>query len=61
MNERQKKAIEYLKENKKISRSEYVELTECSERTALRDLKELMDENIVVRRGSGRGTYYELS
>ncbi|PKL42069.1 MAG: hypothetical protein CVV39_09010 [Planctomycetes bacterium HGW-Planctomycetes-1] len=60
LNERQKKAIEYLKTTKKITRSHYVKLTDCSERTAFRDIEELLKKNIVERKGTGKNTHYEL-
>jgi ATP-dependent DNA helicase RecG len=59
-NERQKKVIEYLKVYKKITRSQYVKLTSCSERTAFRDLEKLLKNEIVARKGRGKNTYYEL-
>lgn len=60
LNERQKKVVEYLKSYKKITRAQYVKLTNCSKRTAFRDLEELLKNRIVVRKGRGKSTYYEL-
>lgn len=60
LNERQRKAAEYLKIHRTISRSQYTKLTNSSERTAFRDLEELLEKNIVVRKGRGKKTCYEL-
>ena len=61
LNERQKRAINYLKTHKKITRSEYVKLTDCSERTAFRDIESLKIDKILIRKGEGKKTYYELA
>ena len=61
LNERQKQAIEYLKTHKKITRSEYVKLTGSAERTAFRDIEELFKDKIIIRKGAGKQTYYELA
>ncbi len=61
LNERQRKVIEHLKVYKRISRSEYAKLTDCSERTAFRDFGELMKNKIVIRKGKSKKTYYELA
>jgi len=60
LNERQMKAVDFLKIHKKITRSEYVKLIGCSERTAFRDLEELVKKKIITRKGKGKKTYYEL-
>ena len=61
LNERQKVAIEYFKIHQKISRSQYAKLTNCSLRTAFRDLEKLLKDNILIRKGVGRNIYYELA
>ena len=61
LNERQKKAVEYLKRHKEITRSKYVAVAGCSEKTALRDLEELTKDNLAIRKGKGKKTYYILS
>lgn len=58
--ERQRRAVEYLKVHKEMSRSGYVKLTGCSERTALRDLDELTKSGVVIRKGKGKKTRYQL-
>ena len=62
LNDRQIKAIEYLKENKKITNSEYQKLNSVSKATATRDLTELFDKyKLIEKKGeTGIGTYYEL-
>jgi len=60
-NNRQKKAIAHLKINGQINNREYQELTGAIGQTALRDLRELIDNGIVEKIGTtGRGTYYRL-
>lgn len=61
LNQRQRKAIRYIEEHKKISRMEYAKLDEVSDATAKRDLKELVDKGILEIRGNGPETYYVLS
>jgi len=61
LTERQRKLIDYLTENKKITRKQYATLFGVSVPTAARDLKELVDKGLI--RGVGplaRGRYYEL-
>lgn len=60
LNERQSEAVEYVKENTKITNSDYQKLCNVSERTALRDLEELGAKGIFQKKGEKKGTYYEL-
>lgn len=60
LNERQKEAVEYLKKNETITRSDYESLFDCSKRTAYNDIRDLLDKKIVKRRGKGKNTYYEI-
>ncbi|UOY08228.1 putative DNA binding domain-containing protein [Muricauda sp. SCSIO 64092] len=61
LSERQIKAMQYVKENGKITNKEYQELNDVSRITATRDLKELV-EKTVLRPSSlkGAGSYYEI-
>jgi len=59
-NIRQIKALEYLEDVKKITREEYTKITGVSFMTAYRDLKHLLDEEYLIKEGTGRGTYYML-
>lgn len=61
LNERQRKAVEYLIKNGKITRMEYEKLCKASERTANRELRELVRKRIVRKKGSGVKFYYELA
>ena len=59
LNERQKRAVEYIAEKGKISNSEYQKLTNSIKKTATRDLNSLVDKNILKKVGTtGKGTYY---
>ncbi len=59
---RQKKAIEFLKEHKRITSNKYAVLFGVTDRTARNDLREMVDKNIIIQKGeSKKTTYYELS
>jgi len=60
LNERQRKAITYLKEHKKITKKEYMDLTNISKTPAFNDINDMLDKEIIIRRGSGRNAYYVL-
>ncbi len=60
LNDRQIKAVQFVKENSKITNKEYQELNDVSERTALRDLDELTNKSTLTKRGEKKGTYYEF-
>ncbi len=61
LNERQRKAIEYLLRRKKITNKEYREINpDISDRTALNDLNELVHQNIIVAKGERKYRYYVL-
>ena len=62
LNERQKKAIEYLKEKGKITNLEYVNLLQgtISGDTALNDLRDIVKKGIISIKRKGRSTYYVI-
>ena len=60
LNERQIKAVLYVKEKGKITNSEYQTLNEISERTASRELEELMKLSVLKRIGDKKATLYKL-
>jgi ATP-dependent DNA helicase RecG len=60
LNERQMKAVLFLKENKKITNKDYQRINDTSERTALRDIEQLVDLKLVRKVGEKKGTYYKL-
>ena len=43
-----------------LTTSKYAKLTKCSQDTALRDINELMDKNILQKTQGGRSTHYVL-
>lgn len=61
LNERQKKAVEFLKEQEKIARSAYEKKFNISGRTANRELSDLVKAGILEKKGSGRSIHYVLS
>ncbi|GHV27452.1 ATP-dependent DNA helicase [Bacteroidia bacterium] len=61
LNERQVKAVLYVKEKGKITNSEYQEINEISKRTAAYELVELVEKYKILKQlGASVGTYYEL-
>ncbi|GAG54106.1 unnamed protein product, partial [marine sediment metagenome] len=54
LNERQKKAIEYLKIHKKITRKIYIEINNISPRQANKDLNDLLEKRLIKKQGKGR-------
>ena len=60
LNERQKKAVEYLKEHGKITRSEYVDIwdSKISPRTALNDLQQMVNMKIIILKGKKKSAHY---
>ncbi len=57
---RQVKAVLFVKENGKITNNDYQSINEVSDRTALRDIEELVDRGILVKQGQKKGTIYKL-
>ena len=61
LNDRQIKAILYVKEKGKITNLQYLEINEgITDRTALRDLEVLTENGIFQRVGEKKAAYYEL-
>ncbi len=61
LNERQIKAVFYVKEKGKITNKEYRKMCNTSERTATRDLTDLVVRDILEQIGiTGKGTSYTL-
>ena len=58
LNERQKKAIEYLKIKGKITTKGYMKINEISERTARNDIVDLVKMDILQKVGTTQATYY---
>jgi ATP-dependent DNA helicase RecG len=61
LNDRQVKAVLVLKEKGKITNKEYQEINETTERTASRDLSDLVEKGIIKSSGiKGAGAFYTL-
>lgn len=62
LNERQIKAVMYVKEKDKITNKEYQVLNVCSRNTATNDLRELIQKGVVRESGKkGAGAYYVIA
>jgi Fic family protein len=57
---RQVIALRSLEKSKRITRKEYEELTGASGVTAKRDLTDLVNKQVLVRRGATRNLWYDL-
>ena len=60
LNKRQKKAIEYLKIHKNITRKIYMEINNISPRQANKDLNDLFEKKLIRKQGRGRAISYVL-
>jgi ATP-dependent DNA helicase RecG len=61
LNERQVRAVQYVRDNGKITNKEYQEMNDISKRTATNDLSELVDKyKLMINSGFGAGSFYEL-
>ena len=60
LNERQIKAVLYVKEKGQITNKEYQVINETNRRTALRDLDDLCKQGILERMGELKSTYYPI-
>jgi ATP-dependent DNA helicase RecG len=60
LNERQRKAIAYIREKGKITNRDYQKLNGVSNKTAYRDLLELLNKGILSAKGGGKYLYYEI-
>jgi len=60
LNERKIKAVNYIKTHGLITNAEYQHAVGCPQRTATRDLNELVQIGIVELEGKGRGSQYKL-
>jgi len=61
LNERQIKAIMFVKEKGRITNTEYQEISHIKKRQASNDLKELEEKGILKKVGiTGKGTHYLL-
>ena len=58
LNERQIKAVMYVKERGRIKNREYQEIVNVSRQTASRDLSDLVDKEILTTMGTGKRDFY---
>ena len=62
LNDRQIKAVIYVKEKGKITNKEYQEINNCSRNTASNDLRRLVESDILKESGvKGAGSYYNIA
>lgn len=62
LDERQKKVLKILQEKKKIKIGQLIkEFPKISRRTILRDLEKLTNLGFALKKGEGRGTYYQFN
>ena len=62
LNRRQKKALDYVKENGSITNTEYQNINNTTKKTSSRDLQDLVDKSMLRKMGTtGRGTFYVIS
>ena len=61
INDRQKGALEYLRQHPVITSAEYAQQFACTPKTAQRDLSELETLHIVTKKGKTKSTVYQLN
>ncbi len=61
LNERQVKAVQFLKSDFRITNTEYQKLTGVSRATTKRDLDEMVKLGLLKLEGAGRSAYYRLT
>ena len=62
LSKRQIKAVLFVKEKGRITNKEYQEINEIAERTASRDLADLVSREIIINSGlKGAGAFYTLA
>ena len=61
LDERQMSILKHLQTNPRISISEIQKMFNISREMANRIIRVLLEQNLIVRRGRGKATYYELS
>ncbi|MBC7412351.1 MAG: putative DNA binding domain-containing protein [Bacteroidia bacterium] len=60
LNNRQIKAILFTQKKGAITNKEYQLLNEVSDRTALRDIEELIEKTVLIKEGNKKGSIYKL-
>lgn len=60
LSKRQRRILDFISINGKIYRSDVVDISSVSEKTAYRDLEKLRQDGFIKRKGRGPATYYIL-
>jgi predicted HTH transcriptional regulator len=60
LNNRQVRAVQYVKSHDLITNARYQQVTGCAQRTATRDLNELVQKGVIELEGKGRGAQYRI-
>jgi ATP-dependent DNA helicase RecG len=61
INDRQKEALQWVKNHKVMKNADYVSLLSVNDRTALRDLDDLVKKGYLLREGDKKNTTYRLN
>ena len=61
LNDRQRKALEYVRKHGQITNRDYQKLCDISRRQALKDLNELVEKDLLIKSGEGRAVRYVMS
>jgi ATP-dependent DNA helicase RecG len=61
LNERQRMAIDYIRNSERITNSEYRQMARVSNFTANQDLGDLLEKGLIISKGAGRSVYYVLA
>lgn len=61
LNDRQRKALPMIRQQGRMTNSEYQIVTGATRATAKRDLEDLVQKGVIAPMGSGRGAHYEFS
>jgi len=61
LNERQERILKFMEDHKQIRNQDWRELIpDVSDDSILRDMKDLMEKDLVVKKGKTKAAYYEL-
>ena len=61
LNERQRKAVDFLRRERRMTNQQYQEATGATRATAKRDLEDLVAKGLVVLVGTGRAAHYLIA
>ena len=61
LNERQVKAVGFIRREGRLTNQQYQEITDASRATAKRDLEDLVTKGVLARLGTGRAVHYEVA